>query len=272
MSEMTDAELREFVASQEWYHTIELRPGVVTPGWFDTRLVSAKLPWPSLVGKRCLDVGTFDGFWALEMERKSAAEVRAIDVLDPKQWDWPAIHAADVVEAIGERKRAGGGFELVVEELKSKVQRMELSVYDLDPSVMGLFDFAYVGSLLLHLRDPISALMRVREVLEPGGQLILVDAIDWELTLRHPRSPTARLDGDGRPWWWRPNRMGLQRMVESAGFQVVDGPHVFAMPRGPGRARVRPSLRALKGAIARQEAIEGSIGDPHAWLVAVTPH
>src|SRR3954453_11189468 len=76
----------------EWYHTIELEPGVVTPGWFDTRSVVPLLPFPeSLEGKRCLDVATFDGFWAFEMERRGASEVHAIDLLDPHSWDWPDL-------------------------------------------------------------------------------------------------------------------------------------------------------------------------------------
>ena len=87
MAETNVDSLRAALARQ-WYHTIELAPGVVTPGWFDTRPVSAKIPMPpSLAGKRCLDVGTFDGFWAFEMERRGAAETVGIDVLDPMQWD-----------------------------------------------------------------------------------------------------------------------------------------------------------------------------------------
>ena len=57
---------------------------MVTPGWFDTRAVAPKLPFPERsTGKRCLDIGTFDGFWAFEMERRGADEVLAIDLLDP---------------------------------------------------------------------------------------------------------------------------------------------------------------------------------------------
>ena len=34
---MTD--LRRRIAELDWYHTIELAPGVVTPGWFDSKLI-----------------------------------------------------------------------------------------------------------------------------------------------------------------------------------------------------------------------------------------
>jgi tRNA (mo5U34)-methyltransferase len=50
---------------------MELAPGVLTPGWLDHRGAVARVPFPdSLEGKRCLDVGTFNGFWAFEMERR----------------------------------------------------------------------------------------------------------------------------------------------------------------------------------------------------------
>ena len=55
-----------------WYHTLELPGGIVTPGWFDLRGVVDRLPWPDVRGKRCLDVGTYDGFYAFELERRGA--------------------------------------------------------------------------------------------------------------------------------------------------------------------------------------------------------
>src|SRR3954466_14848751 len=130
-----DEALLQEVERQQWYHTLELAPGLVTPGWFDTPRVLDAVPFPpSLSGKRCLDVGTFDGFWAFEMERRGAEEVLAIDVLDPMAYDWPLNTHPDVVEAIEERKEGGRGFEIARELLGSSVERRELSVYDLDPS------------------------------------------------------------------------------------------------------------------------------------------
>src|SRR5205807_8137397 len=102
-----------------------------------------------------LDVATFDGFWAFEMERRGAAETVAIDLLDIRQADWPVNSAPDVMESIGERKEAGEGFEIARDALGSGVQRIEMNVYDLDPDVVGEFDFVYVGSLLIHLRHPV---------------------------------------------------------------------------------------------------------------------
>ena len=84
------AKAREAVADVPlWYHTFEVAPGVTTPGWFDLRPIVAKLPWPDVRGKRCLDLGTYDGFLAFEMERRGAHEVVAADVADHELWDWP---------------------------------------------------------------------------------------------------------------------------------------------------------------------------------------
>src|SRR5690242_4683333 len=97
---LSDDELRRYVAEREWYHTIELRPGIETPGWFDLRPVASRLPWPDLAGKRCLDIGTFDGFWARQMAARGAGDVLAIDILDPLKWDWPYGSEGQVVESI----------------------------------------------------------------------------------------------------------------------------------------------------------------------------
>ena len=242
-----DAELAGRVAEHDWYHTLELAPGVRTPGWFDTRKVPALVGFPaSLEGARCLDVGTFDGFWAFEMERRGADDVTAIDVLDSSGWDWPARATAETSAAMEERKAKGAGFELAREVLGSAVRRLELSVYDLDPAAVGLFDFVYLGSLLLHLRDPVGALMKVRGVC--SGELLLVDAVDLRLSMLL-RRPAA----------------GLARMTEAAGFAVVGGPRTFWMPPGPAITGMAGELRPfLRG--PREWLLAHRKGDPHAAL------
>ena len=252
---------------REWYHTIELAPGVVTPGWFDTRRIVQEIPFPaSLAGKRCLDVATFDGFWAFEMERRGAAETVAIDVLDPSQWDWPAGSEQSVVEALARRQESGSGFEIAHAALGSRVERLERSVYELDPTDVGQFDFVYVGSLLIHLRDPVRALERVRSVC--SGTLLLVDNIDLALTLRSRRRPIAALDGVGRPWWWKFNLAALTRVVEVAGFRSLQPARRVWMPPGRGHPRARLSRALLSSEEARQRLLTSLKGDPHAAVLA----
>jgi tRNA (mo5U34)-methyltransferase len=261
------ARLREEIDAIEWYHSLELMPGVVTPGWFDLREVTDRIPWPELAGRRCLDVGTFDGFWAFEMERRGAAEVVAIDLIEPMRWDWPHMPAEEVMAAIAKRKGSGHGFEIARDALGSSVKRIEMSVYDLDPAEVGMFDVVYLGSLLLHLRDPVRALERARSVC--GGEIVVVDAIDLWLTRLLPRRAVATFDGRGRPWWWKPNLAGLVRMVESAGFRAIDQPQRLYMP--PGRGQPLPPLRPglLASRAGREAMLHARKGDPHAAIRAV---
>lgn len=264
---MSREQLRSQVAAITWYHTLELAPGVETPGWFDLRTIVDRVPLPaSLEGKRCLDVGTFNGFWAFEMERRGAAEVVGIDVLDPDQWDWPVGSDPETVATIAKRQAGGVGFEIAKRALRSSVRRIERSVYDLGESDAGRFDLVYLGSLLLHLRDPVRALERVRAVCD--GTLIVVEAVDLALSILFPRRPLAALDGRGRPWWWYSNAAGVARLIETAGFEVVEGPRRLYLPPGAGQrvSRFRPGLlRSREGRLALTIAWKG---DPHAIVVA----
>jgi tRNA (mo5U34)-methyltransferase len=253
------------VQGREWYHTIELAPGIVTPGWFDARTVVHQLPVPaSLAGKRCLDVATFDGFWAFEMERRGAEEVLAIDLLDLTEADWPPNTTPETIDAIGRRKGGGRGFEIAKHWLGSSVERREMNVYDVDAETLGTFDFIYLGSLLLHLRDPVKALERLRRVCV--GELLIVDSIDLLLTILFRRRPIASLDVRGRPWWWTCNVAGLVRLAEAARFRLVGEPQRVFMPPGQGQPLppLRPSM--LYSNTGREAALKRFRGDPHAAL------
>jgi tRNA (mo5U34)-methyltransferase len=240
------------IAGRQWYHTLELAPQLVTPGWFDLRRIVSRMPFPhSLEGQRCLDIGTFDGFWAFEMERRGAREVVAIDLLDPTRFDWPADSTPDAVAAIGARK--------------GEVHREEMSVYDLSPGELGQFDFVYLGSLLLHLRDPVRALEAVRSVC--SGTLVVCDAVDSTMSVLFRRLPLATLDARGRPWWWKPNQAGLARMVEAAGWDVVRPLERLRFPAGAAQGRPVP-VRWFLTRSGREAAMRATIGDPHAVLVA----
>ncbi|HET6812339.1 MAG TPA: class I SAM-dependent methyltransferase [Acidimicrobiales bacterium] len=264
---MNPDELRRQVSAREWYHTIELAPGVRTPGWFDTAAVAARLPWPSLAGLRCLDVGTFDGFWAFEMERRGASEVVAVDVPDPAAWDWPAGSNDPGTEILARRKGHGEGFLIARDALGSKVERRDLSVYELSPDTVGRFDFVYLGSLLVHLRDPVGALGAVRSVCT--GTVMVVDGIDAALSA-FTRRPAAWLDGQGRPWWWKANAAGIVRMVEAAGLELIERPRRVWMKAG--EAQTRPSaagaVRYLRSAAGREALLWLTAGDPHICVLA----
>lgn len=213
---------RQVDAHPFWYHTIDIAPGVVTPGWFDLRPVVDQLPWPDVRGKRCLDIGTFDGYLAFELERRGAAEVVAVDVDDHLLWDWPPDYRAQGLARdpgfSGPPK--GAGFRLAASLLGSKVEWRPISIYDLAPSDVGLFEVVVCGSLLLHLRDPLRALEAVRGV--TAGTFLSSEQIELSLTLLGPRHPLFTLNGSGGACqWFNFNSAGHARLLYAAGFAIT---------------------------------------------------
>jgi tRNA (mo5U34)-methyltransferase len=192
--------------------------------------------------------------------------VTAVDILDPEKWDWPVGSEDSVVAAVGQRKAAGAGFLVAREALGARVERLEMSVYDLDPDAIGMFDFVYVGSLLLHLRDPVRAVERVAGVCR--GQALFVDAIDLPASRLFPRRPTATLDGIGRPWWWKPNMAGLARIISVGGFDIAHGPQLVYMRGGVGFQHRKVPVRRLRRLDGWQELVTVRRGEPHAAVLA----
>jgi tRNA (mo5U34)-methyltransferase len=209
-------ELQDEVGRYPWYHSIDLGQGVVTEGMFDHRGSEDRHLLPAdLSGLRCLDVGTMDGYWAFAMERRGAAEVVAVDVEDPETLDWPASLRSRIVKTMDETKAAR--FSLARDALGSSVVREIRSVYDLDTD-LGQFDLVFCGDLLLHLKDPATALERIRRVCR--GSAVVCNPVKEHFPYR--RRPLAQLDGIDEFQWWVTNLAGLERLVLSAGFARVE--------------------------------------------------
>lgn len=268
---MTSTTLREEVDSVAWYHTIELPGGVVTPGHFDTLAERDRIPLPaSLAGKRCLDVGTADGFWAFEMERRGASEVVAVDVDDVARYDWPGtVDEAERERFERDHPNHRRAFEIAHRALGSSVERRDLRAYELGSADVGSVDFAFMGSLLLHVRDPVGVAAAIREVLRPGGELLSVDSISPLLTLMHPHQPVARLEAPGWPLWWVMNLAAYRRIFPAAGFEVIEAGRPFRLRPGTTYHTKPRSGRPLYGLI--QAAVARSQGVPHAWVRARAP-
>jgi SAM-dependent methyltransferase len=222
-------------ANSAWYHTIDLGGGIATPGYVDWRGFSNRLLRVELAGRRALDVGTFDGFWAFEMERRGAAVV-AIDVAEVSDASWPPVHRARLIAEQREHgTELGRGFRLARECLGSSVERVVCDVLELTPErIGGPVDVAFLGALLLHLRDPVRALENIRLSLRPGGTLILLETISLRESLLHPRTPVARFDTRRHVFnWWLPNVRTLHDYLWAAGFTRVG--RIAALLHPPAR-------------------------------------
>ena len=211
--------ISEKISDVDWYHSIDLGHGVVTPGFVDHRpqLPHYGLP-DSMAGLRCLDVATWDGYWAFEMERRRAAEVVALDVASFADCDVPKA-LLDEVTRTNVSTPLGEGFRVAREVLHSDVRREICNVYDLSPQRFGKFDFVFLSDLLLHLRDPQLALEKVSSVCR--GTLTVADVYHPSLEAYGDACLSQFQGSIEALGWWAPNTNTLKMMMKVAGFEPV---------------------------------------------------
>ncbi len=241
-----------------WWHTIELPDGRLTPGAWDIRHLPPQIPWPeSLLGKRCLDVGTMDGFWAFEMEKRGAGEVLAIDVpyseTDTRPQRRPGL-------AQRNHRQVGETFNVLVDLFGSKATFQTMNIYDLAPDTVGMFDLVFVGYMLHQLRDPLRALEGVRSVCR--GSAIVLDQILYfrSLLMRDPIG-TVGARRDYHDYFYF-NAAGLKRVVELARFHIAAISPFLDYHRGPAvklsDLSLAPILKYTLGRASCSLAVRGT--------------
>ncbi len=220
--------LLERARERRWYHTLELSPELTTDGWFDLRPYVERYGLPdTMEGMRALDVGTWDGFWAFEMERRGA-EVVALDLDDERDLDWQPRRRP---ETFPEEPR-GAGFRIAHELLGSKVERLNLSIYRATPEEIGHFDLVMCGNVLIHLRDQLLALERIANLCR--GTFITSEEYDLAASLVPFPVARYRADRDAAVVFWQPSARTWRRMLWSAGFDRVERRARFTMESTDG--------------------------------------
>jgi tRNA (mo5U34)-methyltransferase len=151
-----DTKVKQIAQRTDWFHTIDFGDGIRSPGvvpWeYEQELLKTFCLPEKLEGKRVLDIGTYDGFFAFECERRGAAEVVAIDV-NPSD-----CHC----------------FQLAHTILCSHVQFHHMSVYELDADKLGgKFDLILFPGVFYHLRHIILSLDNIWAALKDEGEMIM---------------------------------------------------------------------------------------------------
>jgi len=201
--------VRELVFSRPWFHTIDLGNGIVTPGvdLSQQKLELIGLP-EDLSGASVLDVGSFDGFFAFEAERRGAARVVAADDFCWSRPDDPLLD--------------GRGFDIARWALGSSVEKVRVSVEELRPeTVGGTFDYVLFMGVLYHSQDPLRYLRNVFSVC--NSTLIVethIDALDQGRPMM-VFYPNGTLNGDPSNFWG-PNPECVKEMLLEVGFRQVD--------------------------------------------------
>ena len=220
----------------DWYHTIELGNGLVSRGTYDHRPIVHRYGLPeSLAGKTALDVGTANGFWAFEMERRGAEHVSAIDVASWNEFDWLPWRkpASDLPVDLHQSR-----FRLAHAMRGSRVEHRTCNVYDLSPETVGTFDVVFCGDLLLHLQNPVKAVVNIRSVTKEMA--IIATLVESEIDERFPDKPW--LSFGHRAWeenlgeacvYWHFSTRGLEELMQYCGFTSTRAVGSFALPPTP---------------------------------------
>ncbi|HZV77836.1 MAG TPA: class I SAM-dependent methyltransferase [Candidatus Babeliales bacterium] len=259
----------------EWYHSIELAPGVVTPGrapldvWNRTL---RNLALPDLRGKSVLDIGAYDGFFSFSAERLGAARVVALD-----EHVWATDMTAYLQEWRGARKTGARlppprqsrhwkpaelpgrrPFDAAHGFFESKVEPIVGNFMTIDLETLGKFDVVLFLGVLYHMEDPLPAMRRVASLLRPGGFLGIeteaVEAPGAPDAAFFEFFPTNELNDDAANWF-APNARALEGLVKAVGlrdFQLAVGPpHISVLRRLAARmTRERFCYRAVARAWA----------------------
>ena len=208
-----------------WFHNLELRGVRTAPDHFLGDYPQVKwqrfkdaLP-ADLTGKTVLDIGCNAGFYSMEMKRRGASHVLAVD--------------------FDEDYLAQARFAAEIEGLDIEFRQM--SVYDV-AAIGQRFDVVFFIGVFYHLRHPLLALDLIHE--HVAKDILVFQSLQRgsgqiaEVAADYPFEEMGHFDAPGYPKmhfiehsyshdntnWWAPNRAASAAMLRAAGFRIESNP------------------------------------------------
>jgi SAM-dependent methyltransferase len=219
MTPYADPRLVRDIASCYFYHRMEL-PGVgLVGGQWDLRpTIDGYLAGFPFAGKRVLDVGAASGFPSFEMERRGA-DVVSFDMSPDGRWDIVPVAGTDLDAAVGHKRESWkaltNAYWFAHAALRSRAKVFYGDIYRL-PETLGIFDVAFLGSVLLHLQNPFeglrSAARRTRDALIVTEPAYPAGGAQMEFV------PTRLGPSDT---WWRLSEGSVTQMMDVLGFDIA---------------------------------------------------
>lgn len=204
-----------------FYHVMDL-PGVGRVGgeWDLRSGVRYYLGCIELNGKRVLEIGPASGFLTVEMERAGAI-VTAVEVPDSPGWDFvpypPCVLEPIQSQRAEHMRRIKNSFWFTHSVSRSNSRLIYCDVYDLPP-VLGQFDVAVMGSVLLHTRNPLAIM---EQCSKRAKTLVITEVFRPDLEGR----PVCRLlpTKENNLWdtWWEFSTDYLKQFAEVLGFRSI---------------------------------------------------
>jgi len=215
---MTRDEIQNRISHINWFHTIDLGSGVVTPGDDDSPAKLRRLKIPNdLSGKTFLDIGAWDGFFSFEAERRGASRVMA---LDSHVWDG---------RVPGKSKE---GFLAARSILNSDVEDLNMDAFELAPQKIGMWDVVLLAGVLYHVKHPWLLLEKAASVTK---ELLIVETFVDLRFLRRPAValyPTDQIEKGHVENWCGPNPRAIKEMLLNCGFTRVSIVYKTSLFRG----------------------------------------
>lgn len=218
---------QEIEALGEWFHNLDLAGIFTAPNHFLGNYPRCKwegfahaLP-TDLSGRTVLDIGCNAGFYAIEMKRRGAERVVAID----------------------SDSRYLAQARLATEVLDVKIELRQLSIYEIK-RLEEKFDLVLFMGVLYHLRHPLLALDLIHEhaardllvfqSMQRGSEDVSNFESDYPFAetaiFAQPDFPAMYFiekSYSGDPTnWWIPNRACTEAMLRSAGFEIITHPEM----------------------------------------------
>lgn len=146
----------------DFYHTVDIPGDGERRGDWDLRgREAAYLGDVALKDRTVLEVGPASGHLSFWME-KQGAHVTVLDLGPDDPWDFVPFHGNDLDELNANTRkhlqRLQNSWWLLHERHQSKARALRGTVYGLTPQT-GQFDVVTLNSVLLHLRDPMRAMV-----------------------------------------------------------------------------------------------------------------
>lgn len=203
-----------------FYHYSELSTGEVIPGPWDLRGGEDEyLGGVDVAGKRVLELGPATGHLSFHMDARGA-EVVGFDVGWDVGVDILNIAGMDMVARRDGLMRYVGAVQnswwYLRRDRQSSAKIAYGNIYAL-PGDMGTFDIALFGCILLHLRDPYSALAQAARCTK--GMIIVTDTIGH--TGADPEENIIWFDPAGPDQenvWWDLSPGAVRAMLRRLGF------------------------------------------------------
>ena len=217
-----------------WFHSIDLGNGVRTRGASANSFPLDQ--FPPFAGRTVLDIGSWDGKNAFLAERMGATRVVALDHyvwgvdMEARGRYWSECHEAgklpdhnkDLTDFWRPDLPGQAGFKFAKGALGSSVEPVLADFMTTDLASLGTFDVVLYLGVLYHVKEPLTALERVRQVTREVA-MIETEAIWLAGSDTMPLIDFFAADDVNSDFgtWFVPTLPALHRLCKAAGFSTV---------------------------------------------------